>query len=113
MGVYFFATPSQGGKLTGEALAAGDERHPGVLPAAPNQELPCCCPKPGTSWFWYQKVPVLDPCRSSLLPPTALPRDFFVLVFFFTGLDIWTPVLGFPVLPPCLDSWISPFLPVQ
>ena len=55
-----------------------------------------------TSLFW---IPARVPfCH--LLP---LPRDFLVLVFFFTGLDIWTPVLDFPVLPPCPGFLDFPF----
>ena len=98
---YFFATPSQGGKLTGEALAAGDERHPGVLPAAPAQGLPCPGTRKSLVWtslFW---IPARVPfCH--LLP---LPRDFLVLVrkslvwtsgLLFWASRFWPPVLDFP-----------------
>ena len=67
------------------------------VPAAPAQGLPCPGTRKSLVWtslFW---IPARVPfCH--LLP---LPRDFLVLVFFFTGLDIWTPVLDFPVLAPC------------
>ena len=67
------------------------------VPDAPAQDLPCPSTRKTLVWaslFW---IPARVPfCH--LLP---LPRDFLVLVFFFTGLDIWTPVLDFPVLAPC------------
>ena len=77
MGVYFFATPSQGGGLTGEALAAGDERHPGVLPAAPNQELPCSPPPlswiPGFPSFYLLNDHVILPVWTPLPLPVWSP----------------------------------------
>ena len=71
------------------------------VPDAPAQDLPCPSTRKTLVWaslFW---IPARVPfCH--LLP---LPRDFLVLVFFFnqevTGLDIWTPVLDFPVLASC------------
>ena len=60
------------------------------VPDAPAQDLPCPSTRKTLVWaslFW---IPARVPfCH--LLP---LPRDFLVLVFFFTGLDIWTPVLS-------------------
>ena len=73
------------------------------VPAAPAQGLPCPGTRKSLVWtslFW---IPARVPfCH--LLP---LPRDFLVLVFFFTGLDIWTPVLDFPCSGPL--TWIPPF----
>ena len=75
------------------------------VPDAPAQGLPCPSTRKSLVWtslFW---IPARVPfCH--LLP---LPRDFLVLVFFFTGLDIWTPVLDFPVLPPCPGFLDFPF----
>ena len=97
--------PPESPRFNKSSTQCTSERHPGVLPAAPVQGLPCPGTRKSLVWaslFW---IPAGVPfCH--LLP---LPRDFFVLVFFFTGLDIWTPVLDFPVLPPCPGFLDFPF----